>query len=92
MKKILHLHVTKHYFDLIKSGQKTEEYRAVEKWRRQLSKEYDEVHIYLGYPKRGNLDRVMRFFYRGYKIKNISSEIYGNNVDVFAINLSKRAE
>ncbi|MBU3842402.1 MAG: hypothetical protein IAA47_05395 [Candidatus Fusobacterium pullicola] len=51
--RILKLAVKKKYFNEIKQGTKTEEYRLVKKyWGKRLLKEYDEVHITLGYPKK----------------------------------------
>ena len=49
--KILHLTLHRQWFDLILSGEKTEEYREVKEfWRRRLENQrYDEIHFRNGY-------------------------------------------
>jgi len=58
MKKTLHLIVHKRWFDLIKSGEKTEEYREITKyWRKRLCdkenkmKHFDTITFSNGYSK-----------------------------------------
>ncbi|WP_455657249.1 hypothetical protein [Photorhabdus khanii] len=52
-KRILHLPVKKIYFDQIKSGEKSDEYRLVtEYWKKRLEgRDYDEVYVKCGYPR-----------------------------------------
>lgn len=51
MKKILHLTLHKKWFDAIKSGEKTTEYRKQKPYWdiRLFGKDYDEVHFRNGY-------------------------------------------
>jgi hypothetical protein len=60
-KRILYLHLKKIYFDQIRSGTKTCEFRsATEYWRKRLvGKCYDEVHLMLGYPKPDETDKII---------------------------------
>lgn len=76
------------YFDQIKVGTKTEEYRLVnDYWRARLYlKNYDKIIITRGYPKRTDNDRRLIFPYRGYTIKKITHPHFGDEpVHVFAI-------
>ncbi|MGE4293870.1 MAG: hypothetical protein AB7E32_16880 [Desulfovibrio sp.] len=49
--RILHLTLTRRWFDLIASGEKTEEYREIKPhWIARLdAREYDEIHFRNGY-------------------------------------------
>ena len=76
--KTLHLTLKKEWFDMIKNGEKKEEYRdIVPYWTRRLceknSKEnvyeiskFEDVEFTLGYPKKDDPDKRMKF-----KIKDI---------------------
>ena len=58
--RILKLAVKEKYFNEIKQGTKTEEYRLVKKyWGKRLLKEYDEVHITLGYPRKDEKEKIL---------------------------------
>ena len=92
-KRILYLHVKRKYFDQIKSGEKTEEYRLFNSyWCARLDfKTFDEVHILNGYPKKHDLTRRIIFPWNGYKIKQIThKEFGGGSVDVYAVRLSNK--
>jgi hypothetical protein len=76
--KILHLHLKYKWFDLIKSGKKKIEYREVtEYWEKRLvSRKYDFIFIYKGYPKKDNEGHykagdLLIFDYDGYELKKI---------------------
>ena len=69
MKKILHLTLKKKWFDLIKSGKKTVEYREIKPyWTKRLMvfgtfdltyiKVFDEIHFRNGYKKDSPFMRV----------------------------------
>lgn len=90
--KILILNLKKEYFEQIKSGEKKEEYREIKKyWIKRLSKNYDEVHIKLGYPKKEDKDKVLKFKYNGFVKKIIKHEMFGEKeVLVFSIPLVER--
>jgi hypothetical protein len=92
--RVLVLHVKKEYFDQIKSGEKTEEYRIVKPywWKRLHGVPYDHLVIMWGYPKFSEMcaDNCLDFPYRGYNILSIKHHEFGSNpVLVFAITLQK---
>jgi len=94
MKKILHIHVKRKYWEKVKSGTKKEEYRAVtDYWvKRLIDKNYDEIHYKLGYPKKSDKSKILIFPYNRYKfknIKNINHELFEPNQQVFVIALNK---
>jgi len=91
MKRILHLSVKGIYFSQIKVGLKLDEYRLKsEYWaKRLINKEYDEIHIKLGYPKKGDRSRILIRPWRGYIETQITHEHFGcDPVDVFAIHVN----
>lgn len=82
------------YFDQIKAGTKTEEYRLVtEYWRARLfGKEYDEIVLTRGYPHKDAADRRLRRKFEGWTIKKITHPHFGSKpVEVFAIDVSTPA-
>ncbi|MGT1179997.1 ASCH domain-containing protein [Salmonella enterica subsp. enterica serovar Enteritidis] len=86
--KNLQLAVKSEYFDAIKSGEKTEEYRLVNAyWRMRLvGRHFDRLIITKGYPKRDDGSRRIECKYRGYEIKEITHPHFGSEpVEVFAI-------
>lgn len=86
--KNLQLAVKGEYFDGIKSGEKTEEYRLVNGyWRKRLvGRDFDRLIITKGYPKRDDASRRIECKYRGYEIKEITHPHFGSEpVEVFAI-------
>lgn len=89
-KRILYLHIKTKYFNAIKSGEKTEEYRLFNSyWCARLDfRTYDEIHILRGYPPKGDLSQRIVFPWNGYKIKKIIHPEFGENqVSVYAIML-----
>lgn len=92
MKRVLRLPVKREYFEQIKSGTKTEEYRIIkEYWSKRLIKEYDEVWVTLGYPSSDETDKIIKFKWTGYEIKKITHKEFGNKeVDVYAIQLEEK--
>ena len=90
--KALILNLKGEYFDQIKAGEKTEEYRLVKPyWTNRLEgKEYDKVIVLRGYPPAGAVKRRLDFPWRGYEIKTIVHPHFGNEpVKVYAIELRK---
>jgi len=86
----LRLAVKREYFEQIKSGVKTEEYRLMtERWIKRLNtKSYDTLTITLGYPRADDKERTLVFPFRGWSIKTITHPHFGDKpVEVFAINL-----
>lgn len=97
--------VTKHWFDMFKSGAKNEEYRALTPyWTRRLTQKtstghlrfrhFDEVIITCGYPKRGDTPRRLVFEHVGTHIGKGKPEIDCFNPDMerFIITVGKRIE
>lgn len=78
------------YFDQIKSGEKTEEYRLVTPyWVRRLEgRRYGRVILMRGYPKKDDAERRLVFPWRGCPIKTITHPHFGPDpVEVYAIQL-----
>lgn len=85
------LPVKQKWFDQIKSGIKTKEYRLDnDYWRsRLLGKSFDKVIITLGYPKRNDATRRIEFPWRGYETDIIRHEEWDNVPrQVFVIRLA----
>lgn len=92
-KRILHLHVKAKYFNEIKVGEKTEEYRLFNLyWCSRIDlRTYDEVHILQGYPRKDDYSKRIVFPWQGYEIKDIIHPEFGvNSVSVYAIRLSNK--
>src|SRR3990167_986135 len=84
------LPVKREWFEEIKAGNKSWEYRLqTAYWAKRLSKDYDQVIVTLGYPMRTDVDRRLAFPWRGYKETTVVHAEW-NNVPqhVFAIRLS----
>lgn len=84
------LPVKRKWFEQIKSGIKTEEYRLFnDYWHKRLfGKKFDKVIITLGYPTKDDNDRRLVFQYSGYTIKTIIHSEWENVPHtVFAIRL-----
>ena len=87
---VLRLAVKAEYFNAIKAGTKTEEYRlCTVYWHvRIVRRQYDTVEITLGYPKRDDESRRMVFPWNGYEMKEITHKHFGDKpVLVYAIKL-----
>jgi len=83
--KSLVLHVRYKYFNQIKSGEKTEEYREMKPyWIRRLHSAVSNIRVYDGYSS-----RFLTFPWNGYEIKTITHDEFGQDpVKVYAIRLS----
>ncbi|MFN4360489.1 MAG: ASCH domain-containing protein [Hylemonella sp.] len=78
------------YFNQIKAGTKTEEYRrCTPYWARRLEgRTYDRIVLTLGYPKAGDTERRLVLPWRGFTIKTIQHPHFGDvRATVYAINL-----
>lgn len=92
--KTLTLHLKATYFEQIKAGTKTQEFRLrTPYWRKRLEgREYNCVVVALGYPARDDVERCLTFPWQGYEVKTIKHEHFGpESVEVFAINLGAKA-
>lgn len=91
--KTLHLNLKKEYFEQIKSGKKTLEYRLKNAyWKKRLAnREYDEVHFKCGYPKKDDDTKIIKKKYIGYREIAVRHKHFNNTgatdpqVEVFAI-------
>lgn len=91
----LHLNLKKEYFEQIKSGEKEFEFREITPyWRKRLTgKTFKRIIIKSGYPKRGDPDRTLIRPWRGFIIKTIKHEHFGNRATkVFAIKVNDEAK
>lgn len=87
----LQLAVNGEYFDAMKRGEKTEEYRLVNSYwcRRILARKYHRLIITRGYPKKDDASRRIDIPYCGYEIKTITHKHFGDqSVKVFAIKVN----
>lgn len=94
MKDII-FNLKKEYFEDIKKGIKTEEYRETKDFwkKRLLNKEYRYIIIKLGYPSKHETDdnKILIFKWEGFELKNITHKQFENKeVEVFAIKLNTR--
>ncbi|MDB7221268.1 ASCH domain-containing protein [Escherichia coli] len=84
----LQLAVNGEYFDAMKSGEKTEEYRLLNPYwsKRLVDRKYDRLIITRGYPKKDDAERRIEVPYNGYAIKTLTHKHFGDKpVSVFAI-------
>lgn len=89
------LPLKREYFEQIKAGTKTEEYRLVnDYWRARLyAKKYKRIVLTLGYPKRDDAERRLVLPYKGYVVKRIAHPHFGPApVYVFALDVSRKCE
>ena len=90
-KRILHLNLKGVYWDQIKAGEKSFEYRLTNDfWKKSLvGKVYDEIHIKRGYPKKGDTSRILIKPWIGFEIRELLHEHFGSEtVQVFAIKVN----
>ena len=91
--KTLHLHIKKKYWDRVKNGIKIEEYRLHNIYwsKRLIGKDYGEIQYHLGYPKKGDRSRTLKFGWNGYDEDFITHELFNNKKEFcFIISLSSR--
>lgn len=87
----LQLAVNGEYFDAMKRGDKTEEYRLVNAYwgRRIFGRDYERLIITRGYPRKDDANRRIDIHYDGFEIKTITHPHFGNEpVKVFAIKVN----
>lgn len=86
--RTLHLPVKAEYFRQMRDGVKRYEYRLqTDYWRKRLvGRDYDEIHIKLGYPPAGSPDRILIYPWRGFTEDVIEHPHFGpGRHAVFAI-------
>ena len=92
MEKTLTLPLRREYFEAIRDGTKTEEYRrCTPYWQKRLYSpfgSYDQIVLTLGYPARDDHVRRIVRPWRGFTIKTITHPHFGPDpVEVYAINV-----
>ena len=90
---ILTLHLKGEYFNQIAACAKTEEYRlCTPYWEKRIEgRHYDQIHLLLGYPNANNIAHRLVFPWRGYTVKTITHQQFGDDpVLVYAIPLEDR--
>jgi hypothetical protein len=90
--KTLTLPLKREYFEAIREGTKTEEYRlCTQYWQRRLYSpfgSYDQIVLTLGYSARDDHARRLVLPWRGYTIKTITHPHFGREpVEVYAIDV-----
>ena len=86
----LHLPLKRQYFEAIRDGHKTEEYRlCTPYWRKRLeNRSFSQIVLTLGYPARGDKARQIVRPWRSYQLKTLLHPHFGPSpVQVYAINL-----
>lgn len=81
------------YFDAIRDGAKTEEYRLInDYWTgRLVGKTFDGVILTKGYPRSDDHSRRIELPWRGFRTTTITHKHFGPRpVAVFAIDVSRR--
>jgi len=89
--RVLNLPVKALYFNEIKAGTKIDEYRLqTQYWEKRLvDREFDEIHIKLGYPKADEHERILIRPWQGVVKSTIQHNHFGTeSVDVFAIRVN----
>lgn len=89
--KILRLHLKRKWWEKIRDGEKTVEFRlATDYWQKRLiGRPYDEIHLLLGYPKNGDDSRVLKREWRLITKEIIKHEEFGDApVEVFCIDVA----
>lgn len=91
--RVLRLNLKTCYWDAIKDGSKTKEYRLASKWESKLAgKTYDEILLLKGYPKRGDETRQLRRSWNGYTVETITHPHFGDSpVKVLAIDVAQHS-
>jgi hypothetical protein len=85
------LPLKREYFEAIRDGIKTEEYRLITPyWTKRIEgREYDNIILTLGYPKRDDTSRRITRRWKGYTIKTIQHKLFGElPVNVYAIDVT----
>lgn len=89
--KTLHLPLKAKYFDAIKSGKKTHEFRLFnDYWKaRMYYTPFDKIILTKGYPRKNDTARRIERPWRGYTIRTMTHPEFGDKpVRVFAIKVN----
>ena len=92
--KTLTLPLRREYFEAIRDGSKTQEFRLCTTYwnKRLIGKHYDRIVLTLGYPAKDDTERRIERPWRGFTVKTITHPHFGAGpVQVYAINVDRRA-
>ena len=95
MPKDLVLHLKGEYFDLIVDGLKPYEYRKVTPYwtKRLIGKDYDNLILWKGYPRKTEIDKRIIFKYHGYHLESLTHKEFGSDpAEVYVLSLEERLE
>lgn len=90
--RTLVLNLKREYWEAIRNGSKTVEYRLVsDYWRKRLDgKTFDSIELRLGYPRAGDESRIIGRKWRGLTVGAITHSLFGTDeVEVFQIDVSE---
>lgn len=93
--RVLTLNLKSKWWHQIHNGEKNVELRrATEYWRKRLvGRTYDEIHLLLGYPQKGDESKLLRRKYTHWTFASVLHEEFGPKlVDVFVIDVSHPIE
>lgn len=88
----LFLSLKSEFFDAIKAGTKTEEYRQVNPyWSKRLEgKTFESIVLTKGYPRADDMERRIERPWRGFTTKDIQHPFFGPGIyRVYAIDVSE---
>jgi len=77
-RKTLHLHLKYEYFDEIKAGTKTKEYRLADKWKKKLDKRITHLRLYRGY-QAASQSTIIDLKFKGYELETITHPHFGSD-------------
>lgn len=89
---VLRLNLKRKWWEQIRDGVKSRELRLFNDfWKKRLvGRDYDEVHLCLGYPKKGDDDKVLKRKFGGCELVSIVHQEFGaDEVVVFSIDVSE---
>lgn len=92
MARTLHLPLKREYFEGIRDGSKSEEYRlCTPHWHKRLEgREYDSIVLTLGYPAKTDTARRIERPWRGFTVKTLTHPHFGSQpVQVYAIDVAQ---
>lgn len=90
--KVLRLNLKRKWWEKIRDGSKTVELRrATEYWQtRLIGRSYDEIHLCLGYPRRGDESRTLKRKWRCVAKEMVQSDEFGPEpVEAYVIDVAE---
>lgn len=87
----LHLNLKGIYFEQIRDGAELFEDRSKSTWWKRLEdRQFDRVFIKCGYPRGGDVDKIIERLWRGFEVQTITHPHFGPNpIEVCAIRVNR---